>query len=521
MRRSNRDRLAVVAAFVLVMSCLAMSTAAAVEPGHNFGEKVDYPLVFPVDAPAIAGGRTQFWDSRASGTHHAQDIMADKMTPVFAVADGTVRYVNWSSNPEDLKPDRCCSLSIAHDDGWSSVYIHLNNDTEGTDDGEGWGIAPGILPGTHVKRGQLIGWVGDSGNAENTMPHLHFELVDYYGIYVDSYPSLVRAQAARGYTCGGTKATHVATPGNRTISGTRYDDVIVGTIYADRLIGRGGDDLICGNGGDDYLNGGNGQDVLRGGGGNDVLIGGSGRDQLDGGLGHDVLRGKSGNDVIRGKSGNDRLYGDGGADYLDGGNGSDMLAGKGGHDVIDGGSGDDYLYGGAGGDVLNGEAGDDMISGGKQDDLLYGGEGEDILIGNEGDDCLYASAQADAYDGGDNTDTLLFLLVEEPVDVDLAAGTISGGAAGTMVAIEYIVGTPADDIISGDEAANNIDGAGGADTISGGAGNDNLYGGTGDDSIFGNDDDDTCDGGDGTDTCDGGDGTDTCIAENLIACEPT
>jgi Ca2+-binding RTX toxin-like protein len=521
MRRSSRDRLAVIAAFVLVLSCLVTTTAAAAEPTHNFGEKVDYPLVFPVDAPATTGGRTHFWDSRPSGIHHAQDIMADKMTPVFAVADGTVRYVNWSSNPNDLNPDRCCSLSITHDDGWGSVYIHLNNDTEGTDDGEGWGIAPGILPGTHVERGQLIGWVGDSGNAENTMPHLHFELIDYYGTYVDAYPSLVRGQAARGYTCAGKKATHIDTDGDHIVRGTIYDDVIVGTTYADRLIGRRGDDLICGNDGADYLNGGPGSDQLRGGGGRDTLIGGSGPDRLDGGRGNDVLRGKSANDVLNGNAGNDRLYGDGGADTLDGGIGRDTLAGKGGADIIDGGSGNDLLYGGAGNDILDGEAGNDTIAGGKDDDVLFGSAGEDVLDGGDGDDWLYASAEADTYDGGDDIDTLLFLLVEESVHVDLAAGTVSGGATGTVAAIEHVVGSPADDVISGNDGINNIDGADGADTISGGAGNDELYGGAGDDSIFGNDHDDTCDGGDGTDTCDGGDGIDTCIAENLIACEPT
>lgn len=47
----------------------------------------------------------------------------------------------------------------------------LNNDTQhddGTysDDGEGWGIAEGLEKGTHVEAGQVIGWVGDSGNAE-------------------------------------------------------------------------------------------------------------------------------------------------------------------------------------------------------------------------------------------------------------------------------------------------------------------------------------------------------------------
>jgi peptidoglycan hydrolase-like protein with peptidoglycan-binding domain len=119
--------------------------------------------------------------------------MADKMTPVVAVAPGVVRLVNWSSRPDDLNPERCCTLVIRHDDGWESWYIHLDNDTTGTDDGKGWGIKRAIKPGVRVEAGQHIAWVGDSGNAENTAPHIHFELRDPSGTVVNPYSSLVKA----------------------------------------------------------------------------------------------------------------------------------------------------------------------------------------------------------------------------------------------------------------------------------------------------------------------------------------
>jgi peptidoglycan hydrolase-like protein with peptidoglycan-binding domain len=162
-------------------------------PAHVYGEDVNYPMVFPV-----AGGNhygDHFWYPRGNRAHHGIDIMAPKMTPVVAIADGTITYLNGSGNQSWVdKYGRCCTLRITHAGGWVSKYIHLNNDTPGTDDGQGWGIAPGIQLGTKVEAGQVIGWVGDSGNAEGTSPHLHFELMDKDGVIVDPYLSLKAAE---------------------------------------------------------------------------------------------------------------------------------------------------------------------------------------------------------------------------------------------------------------------------------------------------------------------------------------
>ncbi|CAN5872887.1 hypothetical protein BH23ACT4_BH23ACT4_17370 [soil metagenome] len=139
-----------------------------------------FDITFPVAGP------NQFsdtWDEARSGgrSHQGTDIMADKMIPVIAAADGVVGWIGTT----------CCYFEIDHD-GFETWYIHLNNDTEGTDDGLGWGIAEGIVPGAEVKAGQLIGWVGDSGNAEWAGPHLHFEIrVD--GVAHNSYWSLLEA----------------------------------------------------------------------------------------------------------------------------------------------------------------------------------------------------------------------------------------------------------------------------------------------------------------------------------------
>ena len=162
---------------------------AADEPPTGWNEETGiYEMVFPVD------GETYYDDSfgacrgsRCRRSHEGTDILADKMTPVVAVAAGTVVVMRDGAR-------RCCDLAIEHDDGWTTWYVHLNNDTPGTDDGRGWGFAPGMEVGVRVDAGQVIGYVGDSGNAETTPPHLHFELIDPEGSEINPYPHLRSAE---------------------------------------------------------------------------------------------------------------------------------------------------------------------------------------------------------------------------------------------------------------------------------------------------------------------------------------
>ncbi len=156
-------------------------------PGTTPAGFQPYPMLFPVvgdysyvdtfGAPRDGGRRK----------HKGTDIFAEKGTPVVAVAAGTVAKV-----AEGTTAGRY--IVIDHDDGWRSYYIHLNNDTPGTDDGLGWVPVEGIAPGARVEAGTLLNWVGDSGNAEGTPPHIHFELHAPGGVVLNPYPYLLAAE---------------------------------------------------------------------------------------------------------------------------------------------------------------------------------------------------------------------------------------------------------------------------------------------------------------------------------------
>ncbi len=154
-----------IAATATVLLAFTVAPAASAAT-HELGELVDYPLTAPVDGDHYFAD--WFWAARSHGIHHAQDLMSPKMTPVVAAADGVVRLVNWTDE-DHMNPDRCCTIALRHNDGWESWYIHLNNDTPGTDDGLAWGIAPGIQPGVRVVAGQLIGWVGPAQENEKEL----------------------------------------------------------------------------------------------------------------------------------------------------------------------------------------------------------------------------------------------------------------------------------------------------------------------------------------------------------------
>lgn len=145
--------------------------------------------IFPVIGKSSYSN--DFTAPRSNGRHNAIDIIANKHQPIVAAASGTITYVAYP------QPSWGFMVSIKSASNYEYDYIHMNNDNPGTDDGRGGAMhayAPDIEQGKQVVRGQLLGWVGDSGNAESTVSHLHFEVRDSKGQPYNPYSKLGWAQ---------------------------------------------------------------------------------------------------------------------------------------------------------------------------------------------------------------------------------------------------------------------------------------------------------------------------------------
>jgi Domain of unknown function (DUF4214) len=148
-------------------------------------------ICFPVSGPVTY--TDTFGDPRDGHLHQGEDLMGHKLQHLLAAHDATVSALEHDSAGD--------YLFLTDADGWQYWYIHINNDTPGTDDGANpweWAFAPGIDVGAHVHEGQFVAFMGDSGNAESVGPHLHFELHQpdgsWSGVPVNPYSSLLAAR---------------------------------------------------------------------------------------------------------------------------------------------------------------------------------------------------------------------------------------------------------------------------------------------------------------------------------------
>ena len=144
-------------------------------------------IIFPVVGPVRY--QDDFGAPRGSRSHQGNDLMADRWAPVVAVEAGTVERPRWSSSD--------CTLILHGRSGTEYWYLHLNNQPRraGGRGGcrPGVAYAPGLRNGQRVRAGELIGYVGNSGNASGGAPHLHFELHPDGGRAVSPYRWLRRA----------------------------------------------------------------------------------------------------------------------------------------------------------------------------------------------------------------------------------------------------------------------------------------------------------------------------------------
>jgi len=178
---------------VLLAVAVACSVLVTSAPAYSWSGAPVLPITFPVVGSTSYSAGFGACRDGCRRRHKGVDIMTGgwKGFPVVAALDGTVVY----TSPDAGRP--CCTVILRHRGGWETRYLHLDNDTPGTDDGAFVGIAPGVEVGAKVREGQIIGWVGDSGNSEHRPPHLHFEIRAPGGAAIDPYPSLRRARHIR------------------------------------------------------------------------------------------------------------------------------------------------------------------------------------------------------------------------------------------------------------------------------------------------------------------------------------
>ena len=328
-----------------------------------------------------------------------------------------------------------------------------------------------------------------------------------------------------------------------TVYGGDGNDSIVGNVEQvdpDAIL-----DTLYGGTGNDTIDGNTGNDLIYGGSGDDLVFAREGGDTTDGGVGIDTIdfSNDSGSVVFTVADGATTVTGaetdiESNINYENvvGSTGDDSITGNDAANIIDGNAGADTLTGGGGSDTFITGAGDDSVVGTEDagdtdvDVIDYSGETSGVTVAYTGDeagtaagigtgtdtfieierivftdqdDAVNASADTvgvtldtgagndfveggqgiDSLDGGDGIDELSYADSTAPVNLDVGAGTATGGnAEGDEFAnFEAFTLTDGDDTFTGGDGDDIVDGGAGNDTIDGGAGNDTLDGGDGED----------------------------------------
>jgi murein DD-endopeptidase MepM/ murein hydrolase activator NlpD len=181
--------------------------------------------VFPIFGTAAFGDTFGAFRADVAGKwHHGEDLVAPRGTPLLAVADGTLFSVGWN----DIGGWR---LWLRDDGGNEFYYAHLE------------AYSPLAVAGRRVKAGDVIGFVGTSGDAEGGPPHLHFEIhpvellsLGYHGV-VAPYPFLIAWRRAEDVSFASGRQYVLPGQGGLPVASARAGAVL---LDADDISGASG-----------------------------------------------------------------------------------------------------------------------------------------------------------------------------------------------------------------------------------------------------------------------------------------
>jgi len=167
------------AASVAVVLGMSVSADPSATIDKALAEK---QLLFPLPPAQSKGLRDSFSEKRGRHAHEAVDIMAPRGTPVRAVDDGRIAKLFTSV------PGGKTIYQFDATDTFTYYYAHLDR------------YADGLAEGAFVTRGEVIGYVGSTGNAAPNAPHLHFAIFRLGALHqwwkgdpIDPYPYLAVA----------------------------------------------------------------------------------------------------------------------------------------------------------------------------------------------------------------------------------------------------------------------------------------------------------------------------------------
>jgi len=164
------------AGLILAVGALVVAAAIAMPASRPIADR---KLVFPLPSYDRSKLRDNFEEGRGKRKHEALDIMAPRGTPVLAVDDGKVAKL-FRSDAGGITV-----YQYDRDERYIYYYAHLDR------------YAKDLAEGQVLKRGQVLGYVGTTGNAPPNAPHLHFTIFKlgadkrwWKGTAVNPYPYL-------------------------------------------------------------------------------------------------------------------------------------------------------------------------------------------------------------------------------------------------------------------------------------------------------------------------------------------